>query len=169
MILRKWIFVFLTFLLLFCIFKTNVNIIQASPIDSSLFDKVKINPCVILGTCPTSTPTIAPTNTPALEATESPFPPTNTPIPPTETPIPPTQTPIPPTITETIILPTITITLLPTQPGQTSSPTATLTPPTGKYLSQREIVFGGVVILLLLLLLRQSWPKIKIWLHDKTK
>jgi len=142
----------------------NVKTVQAGP-----FDKFKINPCVFFGTCPTSTPTPSPTNTPAPSATETPVPPTNTPVPPSETPVPPTETPIPPTAVETLISPTSVTTLLPTQSGQVSTPTATVTPSAGKFLSQREIVFGGVALLFLLLLLKQSWPQIKTWLHERTR
>lgn len=156
----------ITLLLAVLVFGRSVKTAQALFPD---IGKIKINPCVILGTCPTSTPTPAPTNTPVPAATETPMPPTNTPVPPTETPVPPTNTPIPPTQAEVLISPTSVTTLLPTQPGQISTPTATITPPTGKYLSQREMVFGGAIILLVLILLKQSWPKIKLWLHEKTK
>jgi hypothetical protein len=166
MLLRKSLLVLIALFLVVLVFRKNV---QAGPIDPNIFNKTKINPCVLLGTCPTSTPTSVPTNTPVPAATETSVPPTNTPVPPTYTPVPSTETSIPSTQAETLISPESGTTLLPTQPGQSGTPTATLTPPAGKYLSQREMVFGGAIIFLVLLLLKQSWPKIKLWLHEKTK
>lgn len=163
MLSRKTLVVILFLFLAVLVSGRSVKTVQAEFPD---IGKIKINPCVFFGTCPTSTPTptVTPTVTPAPEATETPLPPTETPVPPTETPIPPTMTPILPT--EIIVLSPSQLLTVTSQP---STPSPSLTPQFAGKLSKKDLFFGGIVVLLLLLLTGQNWPKIKNWLHEKTK
>jgi len=154
MLSRKTLVVLLFLFLVVLFGGRSVITVQAGPLDS-----IRINPCVFFGTCPTSTPTstVTPTVTPAPEATE-------TPVPPTETPVPPTMTPILPT--EVIVLSPSQLLTVTSQP---STPSPSLTPQFAGQLSKKDLIFGGIIVLLLLLLLKQNWPKIRGWLHEKTK
>jgi len=118
-----------------------------------------INPCVILGNCPTNTPTPTPTQTP--------------------TPTPSPTITLTPTPTVTL---TATVTITETQETTTTDLSPTLAvisavsptvfpSPTKPIMnaSIKDIGIGLVIGFLLLLVLAQSWPRIKSWLHDKTK
>lgn len=94
---------------------------------------------------PSATPTL--TLTPTLTPTETPPPPT------------PTLTPVIPTPTSDIKPSVAIATIAPTKSaGQKIAGSAT-----------KEIALAVGLIAVTLLLLIQSWPKIKIWLHEKTK
>jgi hypothetical protein len=119
----------------------------------------RINPCILFGTCPTSTPTPSPIPSPTPTPTVTP---TNTP---TVTPIADTPAQISPTETTTpniTNLPSIASASPATQ-SVTPSPTPT------KTTSTKEIVMIGVIGLLFLMIFIQAWPGFRRWLHEKTK
>ena len=134
-------------------------------IQKSISDQIKILPCTILGTCPTAAPTAAPTATPKPEPTATVIIITETPaadeemlidegLPPEETEVLGTTSAPSPSVTPKV------------------SPTVTLTPtPTPKPggMTTREMALAGGLGVLLLLILAQNWPKIKTFLHEKTK
>jgi hypothetical protein len=168
---KKVAIYFLIIFLVVFLCQRSVKSVQA--IDPHILDSIKgkiLNPCLILD----CTPTPAPTNTPVPSATETAMPPTNIPVPPTETPVPATETPVPPTETPIpLISPTEVVVLSPGQEltitNQPSTPSPSLTPQFAGRLSRKDLFFGGVIVLLVLLLAKQNWPKIKNWLHEKTK
>lgn len=116
--------------------------------DFDIINKIKIPAFLFASPTPTPTPTTAPSPTTETAA------PTATP---TETPFTPTLTPTGILVTSPQPSPTITSTI---------SPTPTTAP---KQLSQKDIILAGVVGLLILMILFQTWPKIKTFLHEKTK
>ena len=112
--------------------------------------------------------TPAPTLPPAAVITPSltPAPPTNTPIPPTLTPIPPTKS----TSTETTIEPTQSTIATPsiTQSVVASTSLTTIPQPSRGGLTQTEMLFGAIGGLFGTIILVLLWPKVKLFIHNKT-
>ena len=118
-----------------------------------------------------------------------PLSPSSTPVPPSATPIQPTTTPIPPTTTPATVEPTTALSIqeatAATQDTQSedsiidpkSGASLTATPPTLSPtpqiaqkggLTQMEMILGGVGGLFGIVILVLLWPKVKLFIHDKT-
>lgn len=104
--------------------------------------------------------------------------PTNTPVPPTNTPVPssPTDTPASPSpTTNPQVSPTVTSSVsstpLPTKIPSADTTTSTVSTPSSPQtitVNSNNFLVGAIVVLLFIVLFL-SWPKIKFWLHQKTK
>jgi len=132
----------LLFVMMICFFSFAFSVRAFIPLN---IDKIKIPPLVL--SSPTPTPTDKPIDTP----TPTPYPPTLSPTPFFETEK--NASPTAAIVSPTNITPTLSVTPTSTQQGGLT----------------KDMVVGVIIGFFIIVLLIVSWPKLKTWLHEKTK